>query len=511
MDITKLHLTAAPREKSGSLYPEQSAFFDFSLHNDGAEPAEVVAFYGNQTTPRYRIYDNAGKLLCELGIRDMERRYNADMGEPIPEEPSLMTVAAGKAKNGWVDLWSYTAPLPAGRYEFAIAHQLSPSVSKFTESNHVPFQVVDAQVSDVALSYADQERSTSLVAWLAGPPDGDVRILMRESAISRQDSAQRSGMPIGTVSKETRLALGMKTNEGPSAQESWLAIVHRSSARHTTVELVQTFEAAETWRSKPIDFQLDEAEPVPGFPDRQAAVFLVTGLAQGKPVLAGVKVDPERIGSAWQIPLSFRPVRAACTFGPAGPVSVVLARHDNQTTRLALVDLMDDGEVSLAEREVWGGEGDLLELTSDMRPGARTSVLALISDPKSADHLKLVRVTATGESATRDFGVIPGWPTITDHVPDPNDKTGQRIIEVSRPAKVRRAQLAVAGKATVLLALVDETGSYYGGRLGETSQLRLLSGPAAPHVVFPQIVVLNGEAFFGGFTDRGALAHFGGH
>jgi hypothetical protein len=511
MDISNLHLTAVAREKSGWLYPEQSAFFDFTLHNAGAEPAEVLAFYDNATTPRYRIYDSAGKLIRELSIRDLENRYNAGMGEPVPEEPKLMTVAPGKAKIGWVDLWSYTAPLPAGRYEFAIAHQLAPSVPGFTESNRVPFQVVDAEVSDVAVSYADQERSTSLVAWLAGPPHGDARILLRESAISRHGSAQRSGMPIGTVPKDSRLSLGMKTNDGPSGQESWLAITHRGPDGHTTVDLVQTFEAAEAWRSKPIELPIDEAYPVPGFPDRRAAVFLATGLAQGKPVLAGVKIDPENAAGAWQIPLGFRPVRAACIFGPAGPVSVVLARHDNQTTRLTLLDIMDDGKVSLAEREVWSGEGELLELTSDMRPGTRTSVLALISDPKRPDHLKLVRITAAGESAIVDFGVIPGWPTIIDHVPDPNDKTGQRTTEVSRPAKVRRAQLAVAGKATVLLALIDEKGFYYGGRLGETSQLRLISGPAATHVIFPQIVVLGGQAFFAGFTDRGALAHFGGY
>jgi hypothetical protein len=198
MDVTKLRLTATSRQKSEHLYPEQSAFFDFSLLNGGSAPAEVMAFYGNDTTPVYRIFDSTGKLMNELGIRDLERRFNADMGDPAPQPPRLMKIAAGKSREGWVDLWSYRAPLPAGHYQFAMAHRLTPG-AEFTESNRGPFEVVDAEVAGVALGYGEQDHSTSLMAWLASAPGGgEGRILMRQSATLKHNSAQRSGMPIGT-------------------------------------------------------------------------------------------------------------------------------------------------------------------------------------------------------------------------------------------------------------------------------------------------------------------------
>jgi hypothetical protein len=59
------------------------------------------------------------------------------------------------------------------------------------------------------------------------------------------------------------------------------------------------------------------------------------------------------------------------------------------------------------------------------------------------------------------------------------------------------------------LAMVDEQGYYYGGPLGNTPLALLAGGERAPRVVLPQIVVLGRDAFFSGFTDRGALAHFG--
>ena len=508
MDVTKLRLTATSREKSEHLYPEQSAFFDFSLLNAGSAPAEVMAFYGNDTTPVYRIFDSAGKLTDELGIRDLERRFNADMGDPVPQPPRLMKIAAGKSRQGWVDLWSYRAPLPAGHYQFAMAHRFTPG-AELIESNRVPFQVVDAEVADVALGYAEQDHSTSLMAWLASAPGGgEGRILMRQSSTLKHNSAQRSGMPIGPASIGTRLALGLKPASGPPTQEGWLAIVRGGSTGPGSVELLQTFEAAAAWSSKPIALPVDNAQPVAGFPDRGGALFLATGTNGGKPALAGVKVDPDSIGKAWRTPLGFRPVRAACIFGASGPVTVVLAGQDNRAVRLALLQVGEDGSVSLAERDVWGGEGDLVELTADMRADARPSILALIADPHKPDHLKLVRITATGETGIRDFGAIPGWPTVPDHAPDPDDKTGKRTVEVRRPAKIRRAQMAVNRNAA-FLAMVDEQGYYYGGPLGNTPLALLAGGERAPRVVLPQIVVLGRDAFFSGFTDRGALAHFG--
>jgi hypothetical protein len=37
----------------------------------------------------------------------------------------------------------------------------------------------------------------------------------------------------------------------------------------------------------------------------------------------------------------------------------------------------------------------------------------------------------------------------------------------------------------------------------------LAGGKGAPRIILPQIAVLGRDAFFSGFTDRGALAHFG--
>lgn len=362
----------------------------------------------------------------------------------------------------------------------------------------------------MALSYGEQDRSTSLLAWLASAAgDGEGRILMRQSATLKHSSAQRSGMPIGPASKGTRLALGMKPVSSASAAESWLAIVRGGSNGRSTVEVVQTFEAAARWTSKPIELPVDDAHPVPAFPDRGAALFLATGTVGGNSALSGVKVDPENVGNAWQIPLGFRPARTACIFDPLGPVSIVLARQDNGSTRLSIIGVEEDGKVNLALREVWNGEGELIELAADLHAGTRPSILALIADPRRSDHLKLVRVTATGETGIRDLGAIPGWPTILGRVPDPDDKTGKRTVEIRRPAKVRRAQLAVGQNSAVFLGMVDEEGSYYGGPLGHVPLTRLAGGQGASRVIFPQSAVLGRDAFFSGFTDRGALAHFG--
>jgi hypothetical protein len=500
MDVTKLRLTAASREKSGHLYPEQSAFFDFSLVNSSPAPVQVPTFYGNETTPVYRVYDSAGHRMNELGIRDLERRYNADMGDlpAKPKPPRMMTIAPGKSVEGWVDLWSYRAPLPAGHYQFAIAHQLSPG-APHTESNRVPFQVVDAGVAGVALSYGEHDHSTSLLAWIAeAAGDAESRILMRQSATDKHTSAQRSGMPIGVAPKGTRVALGAKPGSGIFPQESWLAVVRGGNS----LEMIQTFEAGPRWTSEPIALPLTGAQP-----DRGEALFLATGGSTDNGVLTGVRVTPESSGQPWQIPLGFRPTRSVCIFDTSGPLSLVLARAENGTTHLSLIGVDENGDSSLPLRDIWSGEGELLDLSADLRPGSTPSVTALISEAQRPDHLRLVRITANGETVMRDLGPVPGWPMIADRVRDPDDKAGQRTIDIRRAAKVRRAQSALA-QNSILVAIVDEEGSFYGGALG-VPLIRMAGAEEDRRVIWPHIAVLGEQAFFSGFTARGSLAHLG--
>ncbi len=476
-DSPKVTVKITQRVQGGALYPEQSAIFDLFLTNTATETANLPDFDSNRWTPVYRIFNSAGERLLELTISDLYARFGAEMGEPNPEPPQLTPVPAKGTIESWLDLWSFTPPLPKGDYSLVLHHVLNPETNEAVDSAPVPFSVVDANVREAVLSYEDQKLETSVLAWLAAPIEGgDPEILVRLSALNNHRSAQRSGNAFGKTPSGSKLALSAKPREGTPTDQGWLSVVSGS-----TLTLFYMNRAAQVWKSEPVTLPFAHPLPVPGFPDRDHGVFLASGvLPNGESALAGV-VSPNEGPAAepWVLPLKSNPTLTACAVTATGPIPLLLATETPTETTLARLDVFETGTAEAPERTVHASPNRLLALLPN-RPTAPPGFLAVLSNREKPNLLTVVRIPLSGDPEVTELPPIPGWPTL----------------------EISHFRLAYATNDQAVFAFLDELGNYYAGAL-DGSPVALIAPPSG--IALPHIAALHQRLTFAAFTDLGSL------
>ena len=484
-DSPKVSVTVTPRVQGGALFPEQSAIFDLVLTNTSTEAANLPDFDSNRWTPVYRVFNAAGERLLELTITDLYARFGAEMGEPDPEPPHLTPVPANGTIESWLDLWSFTPPLPKGDYSFVLHHVLDPETNEAVDSASVPFSVVDADVQEAVLSYEDQKLETSVLAWLAAPLEGgDPEILVRLSALNNHRSAQRSGNAFGKTPTGSKLALSAKPREGTPTDQGWLCVVSGS-----TLTLFYMNRASAEWKSEPVTLPFAHPLPVPGFPDRDHGVFLATGLlADGSSALSGV-VSPNSgpAGEPWTLPLQFNPTLTACAVTATGPIPLLLATETATGTTLSRLDVLETGTAEAPERVVHSSPHRLLALLPN-RPSAPPGFLAVLADREKHDQLIVVRIPVSGDAEVVELPPIAGWPTVDE-----------------LPLAPLHFQVAYVTNDQAVLAFLDERGNYYAGTLDGSPVALIAPGGLPPRITLPHIAALHQRTTFASFTDLGSL------
>lgn len=489
----KLKLTARDA-LGGVLLPEQSAFFDLALMNEGKTDARVPALSGNRWTPVYRLVDGAGAPIREVTLSDLYRRLGAERGEPMEEEAQMATVRAGGALPGWIDLWSYIAPLPKGKYALVARHILDRATGSAIESSPVPFSIVDAKVRDVALGYQDAMRQASVMAWVAKPETGGAaQILVRLSAVDNHRSAQRSGMSMGETAEGTKIAVGGKPPEGTPNILGWVGALSPVAGQDSSLRMFSLNGAAAQWKSDPIAFPLREAVPVPGFPDRGHAVFMAVGKHGDGDHLVGVVVAPKGpVVRGWSVQLQTMPARTACVFGMEGSITLAMGTDDGESARLALIDVDEKGAVTVPERVVRTSPNALLALLPDRTPG-NSGFLAIEEKRDHLNELVVVRIPLAGAAKEAFVPPIPLWPTVEGRLLPP-----------------LHFAMAVTESGQPLIAFLDQYGHYYAGAADGSALSVLTQSGKDPRIVLPQVAALMGRSTFAGFAENGALVIVGG-
>ena len=484
-DSPKVTVTVTPRVQGGALFPEQSAIFDLVLTNAATEAANLPDFDSNRWTPVYRIFNTAGERLLELTISDLYARYGSEMGEPDPEPPHLVSVRAGGTVNSWLDLWSFTQPLPKGDYTLVLHHVLNPDTQEAVDSAPVPFSVVDADVQEAVIAYEDQNLETSLLAWLAAPLEGgDPEILVRLSAVNNHRSAQRSGNAFGKTPTGSKLALSAKPREGTPTDQGWLGVISGAN-----LILFYMNRAAEVWKSDPVTLPFAHPLPVPGFPDRDHGVFLSTGLLpDGSAALSGV-LSPNEGPAAepWVLPLNANPTLTACAPTATGPIPLLFATESATQTTLTRLDVLETGTADAPERIVHSSPNRLLAIIPN-RPTAPPGFLAVLANREKPNVLTVVRIPLTGDPEVTELPPLSGWPTIDD-----------------LPLAPLHFRLAYTSNDRALLAFLDERGNYYAGTLDGSPVALIAPGGLPPRITLPHIAALHQRTTFAGFTDLGSL------
>jgi hypothetical protein len=489
---THLQLIVSQRDQTGGrLLPEQSAFFNIALRNEGSQAVEAYALDGNDATPVFRVYDQSGNVLVRATHRMLLERFAPGLGEPVPQKPVMIHLGPGGERSTFVDLWSYTSPLGKGRYEFGVSERIGPGTDDWLESNRMVFEVVDAVATDAALGYDNIRRNSSLMLWVGQPEGkGEPQLLARLSTLGRQGTAQRSGQSLGPLAAGSLVAIGGKPPEGTPTDEGWFTV-----ASHGSVEVIQHFETNPQWHSGALNLPLANVRPVPGFPDRGYAVALFWGQKPGGATeLAGFIVSAlEGVKAKWTLPLASAPSLAASLFSKTGPIALLLASNDNDGARLSRLDIDETGKVEAAERTVRSSNHELLAVAADQRPGQPQVFYALEAERKRPDHLTLIRIPLEGEPEARELGAVPGWPVFD----------GQSV-------HATRLDFTVGWDGTPRLALLDGRGNYFGGPLNGSPLLQLADTAHGPRVVLPLIASLRGDLSYTGFTGRGYLVYLGG-
>lgn len=471
------------------LVPEECAYFDVALHNSGASAMKAYDLDNNMDSPVYTLYNSAGGQIQSVTHETMtERMTGGGMGEPMDVPPSLVTVPPGGSKASFLDLWNYMTPPGKGLYGLGARDRTADGA--WIESNRLRFEIVDAQVKDVAFGYEDVMRGSSLLLWVAIPEGGGAPLLLaRLSTLDIHRVAQWSGNPLGTVDAAARLAIAGKPIEGTPNDVGWFAVVE-----HGQAELIHHFRTSPQWRSPKIALPAADFRPVPGFPDREHAVFLATGSGPHGAALAGVKtLEDEKMGNAWSVPLEAAPRFAVCAFRKTGPIALLLVSYGNGQTRLSRMDVDEDGKVAAAQHMARTTSNHVLALAVDQRPGQPQAFVAVEQDPNEADRLFVTRVPLQGEVQVREIPHQTGWP-----------------VRQGRPAQTHTAELQIAWDGRPILAMSDETGRYYAGSLQEGSLMEVGGAANGAQAIGLHIAALKRQIAFGAFTAAGKLEFLGG-
>ena len=198
---------------------------------------------------------------------------------------------------------------------------------------------------------------------------------------------------------------------------------------------------------------------------------------------------------------------------------MLFASKEHERTNFSRLEVEETGAVSVAEHPVYSTYNELLAVAVDMRPNAPLAFLVLEADPEQHDHLTLVHIPLTGDPEIRDLGLVEGWPFVVERVeqprrrwPDePEEDPAVRVTEVRRALRAIEVSLEVGLDGTPWLALVDEQGSLYGGRLDGPPLALLRQGE--PDGTFkatkPHAAALARGVTLSAFTETGALFHAG--
>jgi hypothetical protein len=535
-----LELTAAPSGGRNHLLPEQAASFDLVFRNLSSREERFLSMTGNAGTPDFRLYDDAGRLLGQFAPTAGGAMGSGHIKfEESP--PAFVYLMPGVQDGASVNLWNYTASLPPGRYRLQVSHHAQEG-GAVVPANPVGFDIVPALVTHAAMNYSTSAHAGSLLSWIAQAADrkSAPELLIRLSANGRHDAVLSGAWPAGSVESGADLASGALPPFSQAGHEGWLAI-----ASGGKVEMLHHVFAQVDWRSGPIPLPLANIRMVPGFPDRQHALFLATGHSRpGSPVLLGLPLtaDPARNakpriarqnlqpgpsspigidlnapltpgGAAgkpfslpapapapkrdlpayhpWTVPLKGDPIRAAVAFDAEGPVSVLLVYDDHGRPQLSRIDMDEAGKMTAPERQLLTGQEStgILAIAVDQRKDHPISFVVLAGDRRQHNRLALIRLPLQGAPVSKDFPALAGWPMKTEN--------GHSV-----PLAVAEAAMDIAQDGTPWLAMVDETGHFYGGPLNGSPLALLRDHGKCSH---PFVAALSERVTPGCFTETGQL------
>jgi hypothetical protein len=535
-----LELTAAPTGGRSRLLPEEAASFDLIFRNLSSSEEGFLSMTGNPGTPQFQLYDNAGHLLGSFDpAAGMSMGSSHAKFEPV--SPAQVFLRSGVQDGASINLWNYTSSLPPGRYRLQVSHHAQAG-GAFVSATPVVFDIVPALVTHAAMNYSTSDHAGSLLSWIAEPADrkSGPELLIRLSASGRHGTVLSGAWPAGSVENGAGLASSALPPFSKTGSQGWLAV-----ASGENVELLHHALARVSWRSGQIPVPVTNLRPVQGFPDRQRALFLGTGRSRaGTPTLVGLALsaDPQRNamphsrqpilqpgpsqpmgidpntplfpGGAsgkpfsppapasapqrelpsyhpWTVSLKGDPIRAAVAFDAEGPVSVLLVYEDRGKLALSRIDLDESGKVVTPERTLLTGTDTtgLLALAVDQRKDQPIAFVVAGADRRQHNRLALIRLPLQGAPVSKDFPSLAGWPTTTEN--------GHSL-----PLAAAEAAMDIAPDGAPWLAMVDETGRFYGGPLNGSPLALLRDHGKCSH---PFVAALRERVTPGCFTETGQL------
>lgn len=488
-ETAQFTLEIQPRgEWKGELYPEQSPDFDLRLRNNGSETIEALPLYGSFQTPRVVALDATGKTIGTYTKADM---YARQVGDPMRHRngpPQLQAMAPGRGSSISIDVWTYRAPLPPGRYAVFVQHRTTPG-GPFIESNRYTFEIVKANVMSAALGYDGATRVSSVLAWLdAAHSDGNgpERLLVRLSASKGHSSLMMGANSQGEFPRGSLAAVGQVVVGGTETPLNWAAVLSGKEAtaiRHNMTKL--------RWRSEPVVLSIDGATPVPRFPTMEdQALFLATGAHSSGAALAGALFEDRRgLVQQWSVPLEEKPALSACLARTKRPVSLLLLTNDANGSRISRLDVTIDGKIIGGQKVVRRSENIVLAIAPAFNPESGNAFFALEAGTEKLEQVALVTIPMSGPVRAPKLQPIPGWPT---------DENGA-------PVKPLQTQIEEATDGSVAIVFVDSRGFFYAGKLAPKAFVgRLRAKPESP-CSFPHVGALARNAMAGCFTSEGML------
>ncbi|UCG05725.1 MAG: hypothetical protein JSV83_17695 [Desulfobacterales bacterium] len=496
MDNSSIVLEASLRQGSEHPFlPEQAASFTLAMRNTTDEKVKVYSIALNEYTPLLNVLNSDGQLIGEFSPQIMVKRLlHVAIEKPGPVKS--IELDSGADETTWVNLWNYAPPLEPGQYAFEFMHRLQADTDRVL-SNRVPFQIVAAQVKDVALGYESSHRNTSVMAWLAAPEGNrDEPVLLARLSTGGDHRVTKQGATsYGCIPSATSVAVGQIPPDREHDDTGWIAVMPEGQA-----ELIRHDMTNELWRSGLIPMNITDSKLINRYPDRGHAVLLATGQSEGKSVLAGVIVNVEQEGDyqPWSVPLLASPDDAVCCFGTEGPISLLFVSRDGENTNLSRLDVEQDGRVVVPEKIIHTTSLKVLSVAVDMRPGQTAMFLVLTADRDNHDHLSLIRIPLSEGPQVPELQPVAGWPATED---------GDKRV----PLEADRVFLELAPDGVAWLALIDEKGDFYGGTLtNRYHPVKRLRESSGTRLLYPHVGALFGGTTVSCFLESGLLFHTGG-
>jgi hypothetical protein len=490
-----LQLTLEPlKTTSPVLYPEQAADFEIVLTNRTGAAATVLLLSGNLDTPEVVVSDASGRELGRFTEFDLRKRSGSNPEHKEPGPPSVITLDPGLEDRSILSLWRFmNAPGP-GRYFVRVEHQATEDGAALI-SNSVEFEIRPAKIAGMCCGFAAIDRSSAVLAWLAASAaNGSARrrLLVRLSSQRDYAKLEMGATNFGEFPAGSHVAVGQAIESTPINGQGWVLATSGYDAtlfRHNMAHPLGSVG--------PIKLPAGDAVAVPGFPDfGRRTVAMATGLAQGRPVLAGFAAQDGHAEPAWAVPLSGAPVLAAAVAQTEKVTYVVYATDNGQASRIFRIGVDPAGKIVDAERPL---------RASPLAPSALRVVagrdqpplfMLLESDRRDASRLNYVRIPIHGDARAFEPHMVEGWPTIPGSDGQPT------------PAPAAAFDISQDPRGTVYVALTDSSGNLWGGRLDRG--LLLLRRANGDPASFPHIVCLRRATTIAAFRSDGRLYFAGG-